>query len=239
MKSAIVVTPTTGSLELVDAARSVLSQDYDNLEYLIVVDGPQFANATWDVLMSADINPDSIHTTVLPFNTGGGGYYGHRIMAATSHLVRHDYVLFLDQDNWIEPNHVSSLVNCCEENNVSWSHSLRNIYSKGMQFICPDNCESLGKWPIAGTFDCHLIDTSTYCFSLQFLKRTGHLWDSRWGADRNFYSSVKSLDPYACSGKYTLNYRLGGNEGSVPKEFFINGNHINSVIFNSKYPWQR
>jgi len=238
MKSAIVITPTTGAPELADAVRSVLAQDYSNLEYLVVVDGPDFSKNTWDTLISAGIEPSQIHTLMLPFNTGGGGFYGHRIMAAASHLVKHDYVLFLDQDNWIEPNHVSSLVSCCEELDLSWSHSLRNVYSKDQSFVCEDNCESLGKWPIAGTFDQHLIDTSTYCFSLQFLKETGHLWDGGWGADRKFYSTVKTLAPYACSGKYTLNYRLGGNDGSATAEFFIRGNSINNVIFNSTFPWR-
>jgi len=242
MKSALVITPTTGAPELADAANSVFTQDYGNLEYLVIVDGLDFAKNTWDTLMAADFTPDDIHTLVLPFNTGGGGFYGHRIMAAASHLVKHDYILFLDQDNWISPNHVSSLVACCEDSKHDWAYSLRNVYSKDKEFICEDNCESLGKWPIASAPGNHLIDTSTYCFSLAFLKATGHLWDHGWGADRRFYSIVKDTmkhTNYDCSGLYSLNYRLGGNEGSVQPSFFEEGNKINTAAYDGNFPWRK
>jgi glycosyltransferase involved in cell wall biosynthesis len=227
MKSALVITPTTGAPELVDAVKSVQEQTYKNVKHLVVVDGDQFASATEETLSSLLSQPIRC---VLPFNTGGGGFYGHRIMAAFPHLVNFDYVLFLDQDNWYDPEHVESLVEECERYKFEWSYSLRKVYDKDKKYICDDNCESLGRWPVwvsTPEKQGHLIDSSSYCFSMNFIRLTGHLWDFGWGADRRYYTIVKDEmrhKNYGCTSKHTLNYRLGGNEGSVQAEFFIEGN---------------
>lgn len=229
MKSALVITPTTGAPELVDAVKSVQNQTYKNVKHLVVVDGEQFAAATEDVLSYFISQPVRC---VLPFNTGGGGFYGHRIMAAFSHLVNYDYILFLDQDNWYDPEHVETLVEECERYKFEWSYSLRKVYDKDRNYLCDDNCESLGRWPVwvsTPEKQGYLIDSSSYCFSMNFIRLTGHLWDFGWGADRRYYTIVKDEmrhKNYGCTGKHTLNYRLGGNEGSVQAEFFTQGNKI-------------
>lgn len=235
MKSAIIITPTTGAPELYDAAFSVATQTYDNLDYLVVTDGPAYA-ANVDAVMEP-FNRDYLHKMTLPFNTGANGFYGHRIFAAVSHLVDHDYVFLLDQDNWFHPSHVESLIAACENNNLDWAYSLRKIYNKDKQYLCDDNCESLGKWPIAGSSD-HLVDTSAYCFSNRFFREVGHLWHAGWRADRKFFKSVKDMpNRFACSGLHTLNYRLGGNSGSVTRKFFDTGNLITMSKHQFPYPW--
>lgn len=236
-KRAIVVIPSTGAPELRAAVTSVLWQTHANTECLVVTDGAKFKTDVSDAL--ADIQSDRLHRLDLPFNTGANGFYGHRIMAAISHLVDHDYVLFLDQDNWYAADHVDSLVTLCSENNLDWAHSLRKITDKDGKFLCCDDCESLGKWPIASSPSHHLIDTSTYCFGLPFLRNVGHLWNYGWGADRRFYALVTNeiSSSYDCTGKYTLNYRLGGNEGSVTEAFFTQGNAISRERYGSVFPW--
>lgn len=244
MKSALVITPTTGAPELADAIKSVKAQTYQNVNHLVVVDGEQFVAATDEVLNSLVSTPVKC---VLPFNTGGGGFYGHRIMAAFSHLVNYDYILFLDQDNWYDPEHVETLVEECEKFKFEWSYSLRKVYDKDKNYICDDNCESLGRWPVwVSTSEKvgHLIDSSSYCFSMNFIRLTGHLWDFGWGADRRYYTLVKDEMKhrnYGCTGKHTLNYRLGGNEGSVQKEFFLEGNKkmLESYVSVENMPWHR
>ena len=232
----LVITPTTGAPELTDAVDSVLAQTFRGVEHLIVTDGSQFVSRTQSII---GIEHSSIYHVSLPFNTGSNGFYGHRIMAAFGHLVPHDYVLFLDQDNWINPDHVETLVNCCEHKKLDWAYSLREIYNKDKEYVCQDNCESLGKWEIATSPGNYLIDTSSYCFSNSFIRAVSHLWDYGWGADRRFYNIVKTLDQfkYDCSGHYSLAYRLGGNEGSVTKEFFLYGNQVNKDRYGSVFPW--
>ena len=111
------------------------------------------------------------------------------------------------------------------------------------QLVCNDNCESLGRWPVwvsTPEQPGYLIDSSSYCFSRNFLIMTGHLWHWGWGGDRRFYSIVRDQighKNYGCTGQYTLNYRLGGNEGSVNKEFFIQGNAHMAQRYPDSFPW--
>lgn len=241
---ALVITPTTGAPELVDAIESVRNQTVKT-DHLLVVDGEKFSTAV-DILLRSKLGSpaygEQLFRCDLPFNTGGGGFYGHRVMAAFSHLVNHDYVLFLDQDNWFEPTHVESLINTIETFKVDWSYSLRKIYDKDKNFICDDNCESLGRWPVWVNDQAYLIDSSSYCFKTPFIRQFGHIWDHGWGADRRFYTIIKDQlkhQNYQTTGKHTLCYRLGGNEGSVQKEFFIEGNSRTQETYKEyeTYPW--
>lgn len=235
---ALVITPTTGAPELVDAIFSVSNQTID-VDHLIVCDGVEFECQT-NHIVNKLCEGTKARACYLPYNTGGGGFYGHRIMAAFSHLINHDYVLFLDQDNWLEPNHVETLVNEIERFNLDWAYSLRRIYDKDKNFICDDNCESLGRWPVWVNNNAYLIDSSSYCFKTEFIRKVGHIWDWGWGADRRFYTALKEQlkhQNYTCTGYHTLCYRLGGNEGSVQKEFFIEGNKVSLMKYNGEFPW--
>lgn len=243
--SALVITPTTGAPELADAINSVLAQTYTDVEHLIVVDGSKFSKNTDDTLERSGIKiGDKVKRIDLPFNTGGNGYYGHRVMAGFSHLFNHDYVLFLDQDNWYEPDHVKSLIDDIKKYNFEWAYSLRKIYDKDRNFMMNDNCESLGRWPAWVADNAFLIDSSSYCFTNNFIRMVGHIWDFGWGADRRFYTIVKDQighNNYGCSNKFTLNYRLGGNDGSVTAEFFNEGNAKMIAKYGSEknLPWQQ
>jgi glycosyltransferase involved in cell wall biosynthesis len=239
--SILVITPTTGSPELADAVESVLGQMGREVEHLLVVDGVQFSSKVDEVLNNAGIiTGGKVKRIDLPFNTGKDGFYGHRIMAVFGHLINHDYVLFLDHDNWFEYDHVESLINIIESKELDWAYSLRQIFDKDKNYITADNCESLGRWPAWVNENAHLIDTSSYCFKTSFYRQVCHLWDYGWGGDRRFYTILKDHikhDNYACTGKYTLNYRLGGNEGSVNREFFDEGNKKMHTKYPGKFPW--
>lgn len=240
--NAVVITPTTGSDELYDALVSVHNQTYNDVEHLIVVDGEQFKENANKVLNKFydKYGHSKVKKIVLPYNTGGNGFYGHRVMAGFSHLVNHDYILFLDQDNFYKEDHVESLVNEIDKYKFEWAYSLRTIVDKEMKHICEDNCESLGRWSAWVDSNAFLIDTSSYCFTRQFIRTYGHIWDHGWGADRRFYTIIKDHikhNNYGCTGKHTLNYRLGGNDGSVQSEFFVEGNKHATARYGDQFPW--
>lgn len=238
MAKAIVITPSTGSPELQDAITSVLDQTVD-VDHLIVCDGNQFREKV-SFIVDKVIEHPRVTACYLPYNTGGNGFYGHRIMAAFSHLINHDYILFLDQDNWYEPDHVKSLIDVIESKGYDWSYSLRKIFNKDKEYLTVDNCESLGRWPVWVNEKAHLIDSSSYCFKTSFIRKYGHTWDHGWGADRRFYTIIKDHlkhDKYGTNGKHTLCYRLGGNPGSVNAEFFTEGNKKFEQDYNGKFPW--
>jgi hypothetical protein len=124
--------------------------------------------------------------------------------------------------------------------NLDWAYSLRKIYDKDKTYICDDNCESLGRWPVWVNDEAFLIDSSSYCFKTEFIRKIGHTWDWGWGADRRFYTIVKDSlkhQNYTSTGKHTLCYRLGGNEGSVTGDFFVEGNKKITEKYKGKLPW--
>ena len=242
-KSVVVITPTIGSPKLADAVESVQRQTYGNLEHLIVVDGYDYEDATNKAFRSAwqrfpDGSLKSARAMILPYNTGANGFYGHRIYAGVPHLINADYVFLLDEDNWYEKDHVASLVEVLDRGN-DFAHSLRQIYNPDTSYVCDDNCEALGQWPIYFTHENpqYLADTSSFAFERKFLEKTCHLWHSGWGGDRRYFYSVKDEAKWDTCRKHTLCYRLDGNPGSVDADFFIKGNAEQLNNYNGELPW--
>lgn len=240
-KSVVVVTPTIGSQKLADAVESVANQTYKNLTHLLVIDGAkEYLEQFNKNLVHQDKDNWNLQFMFLPWNTGktGGDFYGHRIYAGIPHLLNADYVFFLDEDNWYEKDHVASLVEVLDRGN-DFAHSLRQIYNPDTSYVCDDNCEALGQWPIYFTHENpqYLADTSSFAFNRKFLEQTCHLWHSGWGGDRRYFYSVKDGAKWDTSRKHTLCYRLDGNPGSVNADFFIKGNAEQLAHYNGELPW--
>lgn len=242
-KPVTVITPTVGSPKLLDAIESVKNQTY-KCKHLVVVDGPEYHQKLWD--MKSGETKYEVDFVVTPENTGktGGNFYGHRIYAAYPHLINSDYIIFLDEDNWFEPDHVASLIETIEKKNLDFAYSLRKIFSPNKKYLCDDNCESLGKWEIFMSRHSphgkqYLIDTSSFCFKKDFIQRTCHFWHSGWGGDRHYLYNIKEHANYDTNGKHTLCYRLDGNPNSVTEKFFIEGNKTQEAYYAGRYPWVR
>ena len=241
-RSVIVITPTIGSPKLKDAINSVKNQTYSNIEHLLVIDGVEHWKNVMDQLPVTleydDRSSDNIQTMVLPYNTGAKGFYGHRIYAGIPHLLNSEYIFFLDEDNWYDPDHVRSLVEVLDRGN-NFAHSLRKIYNPDKSYVCDDNCEALGKWPIYFSHKDpqYLVDTSSFAFEREFLQQTCHLWHSGWGGDRRYLYSVMQQAKWDTNYKHTLCYRLDGNPGSVDANFFIEGNKRQLEHYNNNLPW--
>ena len=174
----------------------------------------------------------------LPINVGANGFYGHRVYAAFTHLVDTNYVLYLDQDNWLDFDHVRVCIDTIEKNNLHWSYSLRKIYDKQGNYVCNDDCESLGKWQTYHG-NSH-VDTNSYCIKTEVAIKLAQVWHGGWGQDRVFLSAISQyFNNYDCTGKYTVNYKVDGGEGSVNKEFFLNGNKVMSEKYKGEFPWRK
>lgn len=225
MERAIVITPCIGKNidELLQCINSVKKQTIP-VRHLLVVDGYNNYEKVSKIITNKDFS--YVDICVVPYNTGSEGFYGHRIMAAFSHLHDFEFTLFLDEDNWFEPDHVETLIDKIDKNGWKFAHSLRQIYTKEGEYVCVDECESLGL--IESVDGYHLVDTSSYCFKTDFLIKVCHLWHKGWGADRDFFKSMMNISSirgkFGSTNEHTLCYRLGGNEGSVKKEFFLDGN---------------
>jgi glycosyltransferase involved in cell wall biosynthesis len=234
-RSAVVITPTVGSPKLKDAIDSVQSQTYKNIEHLLVVDGQEYEFNAY----SRQTAPH-VKMLQLPYNTGANGFNGQRIYASVPHLINADYVFFLDEDNWYEPDHVKSLIDLIERDKLDWAYSLRKIYTPYKTYITDDNCESLGRWPIYFTHDNpqYLVDTSSFAFKREFIQKTCHLWHSgAWGEDRRYFYAIQERSHWETTGKHTLCYRVDNNPRSVSGNFFIEGNKKQLEHYKGKYPW--
>lgn len=233
-KSVVVVTPSILSSKLIDAIESVSNQTYSNLTHLIVVDGEEHLSKM------PRLGIKNLKFMTLPWNTGktDGDFYGHRIYAGIPHFLNADYIFFLDEDNWYEPDHVASLVEVLDRGN-DFAHSLRKIYNPDKSYVADDNCEALGQWPIFFSHDNpqYLADTSSFAFNRKFLEKTCHIWHSGWGGDRRYFYSVKDVAKWDTCRKHTLCYRLDGNPKSVNADFFIKGNQEQLTHYNGELPW--
>ena len=244
-KTVTVITPTIGQEYLLKAIDSVSKQTYAHTKHLVVIDGSQFVDKVTHLNISEYYL--TLQTTVSPENTGGtgGNFYGHRVYAGYPHLINSDYIAFLDEDNWYEPNHIETLVNTLESKNYDWVYSMRSFYKPDGEFVAPDCCESLGLWPIYFTLDKpqpeYLVDTSSYLFKREFLIQVCQHWHSGWGGDRRFYHIISKLmkhTNYYTTGKHTLCYRL---DKDVEKKyggynFFTDGNAA-VLKHYGEYPW--
>jgi len=242
-RSVCVITPTIGEDSLIDAMHSVRNQTYGNITHLIVADGPEYAARAFNGCVILD-HAKTVFT-IAPFNTGANGYYGHRIYSAYPHLVDHDYICFLDSDNWYEPNHIESLVSKIEERSLDWAYSLRDVYLNKNKFLARDCCESIGKWPIWFSRNTkkpqYLVDTSAYCFKREFLVNVCNYWHYGWGGDRRFLHIITEElggTNYDTTGLHTLNYVLPDMEKAYggDLEFFAKGN-ADVEKFYGGYPW--
>jgi len=244
LKSVVVVTPTVGSPKLSDAIQSVMDQTYKNTQHLLVIDGAEFFDKVTPLIPWFGMNGKVL---TLPFNVGANGFYGHRVYAAIGHLLNCDYVAFLDEDNWYDPDHIETLVKCMDENPESeFVYSYRKVWTPDKTEHMEDNCESLGMWPVWVSDQSQKlmphthVDTSSYLFKRSFLINHGHIWHSGWGADRRFFQiatqqlRVKNYSTF----NHTLNYRLDGNKGSVNLDFFKQGNKKMLEYYDGEYPWK-
>jgi glycosyltransferase involved in cell wall biosynthesis len=239
MKTAAVIIPTTGR-ESVEAAReSIYDQSFKRCDPIIVCDGPK----SHDNLFARD--EDYPVSFDLPYNTGANYWNGHRIYAAIPFLLPHDYIFYLDDDNTYEPDHVASCIDLCESKGLDWCFSFRNIYEKDT-FICRDECESIGKWPVWYNNAFVHVDTSCYCLKRQVACEIAPLWNRPLMIDGKPNVSpdvvianhlVNRYTKFDTTGKFTVNYRLG-SELCPKKEFFLQGNEEIRKQHGGKLPWE-
>jgi len=224
---ALVITPTIGTKHLQQAIDSVKNQTIET-EHWIICDGR--------LDHPFDLHPNGRHI-VWPENIGHSGWNGHRYYAAVPMMTDADYVLFLDEDNWFEPNHVETMINFIKEHDLAWCYSLRNVVDQEGKFIAPDDCESLGRWPSVFSQTSYFVDSNCYCFKRKFLARVSpHFYGNTFYQDRLFYEgAAKELPDFECTGEHTVNYRIR----PALYEAYAKGNKALLDHFKGKLPWHK
>ena len=240
-KKVTVITPTTGSIYLKDNLRSVSEQTYDNVEHLVVIDGPGYIKNAQQVIGGYDGKT----VLCLPENTGANQYNGHRIYGSMSYICNSDYLIFLDEDNYIDSNHIETLVKVAEKHD--WAFSLRRIIDKDNNYICNDDCENLGLWPTCLSEQELFVDVGAYFLPTPIAIQISPLWyrrarhpDDQPEIDRVIMQVLLQYGfTYNTNGEYSLNYRVGNRADSVQANFFLQGNKIMEQKYKGEYPWRK
>jgi glycosyltransferase involved in cell wall biosynthesis len=234
-----IITPTTGSDFLRDVIQSIDKQTYKNIQHLVVIDGIEREEKSKKILDGYDCD-----LVTLPYATGKDQYNGHRIYGAMTYIARGDLICFLDEDNWYEENHIESLVGVINAGN-QWAYSLRKIVSQDGQYICNDDCESLGKWK--SVLDDNFIDVNCFMvprgpalgFSPFWYRRARHPQEQP-EVDRILSPfMMQNLKTFDTNGEYTINYRVASRSDSVQDVFFLKGNEVMKERMNGEYPWRK
>ena len=215
--SVAVVTSTQGRSTITKAIQSVKDQTRKATHY-VFIHGAEYSDKTIPHLADDTV---AVH---LPRANGGGGYGMAPVFALAPFAITEDVICYLDDDNWYEPDHIESVVEMIEKHDLGWAYSLRNIVDNEGNFICEDNCESLGCIP--NSHQQYLVDNSCYAVSTDVARRHSHAWYVPIVSDRSFQSELMRAGLSAgTTGKHSVNYRLSADgTGGMTAEKFINNN---------------
>lgn len=213
-----IATSTIGRPCLKQAIESVVNQTRHARHY-IFVDGPKYKDKAMQVIDDCKLDSDTV-IVHLPNNTGANMYTCSHINAMASYMIAEDMLLFLDDDNWFEKDHVETLVGMVERYNLDWGASLRNIVDNDGNFICADESESLALVP--NRANGYHVDTSCMAVRKEIAQKMAPHWIMQKWMDRTaFKFLVDSKYKGGSTGKFTLNYRLSDDGlGNVTPEIF-------------------
>lgn len=239
-----VVTPTTGAKYLSKCIASVQNQTYKHIQHLVYIDGKKHLDKVADIVKNVDHTNKPLDIIPLPYSTGENRFNGHRIYGSAPFLCKGEFICFLDEDNWFAENHIESLMETIK--GKQWAFSLRKIVDENDEFVCNDDCESLGKYPSILNEQDYFVDVGCFFLSRDVALQTSQIWYRKARepgvpeVDRFLTHVLRSNNlSYECSGKYSLNYRAGNTERSVKKEFFLQGNEVMKQKYNGELPWKK
>jgi len=237
VKLVSIITSTVGRPELARCIESVRRQTYPHVQHIVVVDGPEH-HAKADPILTRYPNLDVFY---LPYATK---QWGAKINAAFPQLAKGDYIMFLDDDNTIEPDHIASLIQTIGDR--AWAYALRNLTMNSM-FVARDYCDALGllhpTWAeFAQRKNIHHLDTGSFFLSRIAALEMGQFWGpknftdpAKWVDlyDRKFMNALLSKYPDPiCSYRHTFNYEI--NIGQL--DFFLKGNRMMRKWYGNKLP---
>jgi glycosyltransferase involved in cell wall biosynthesis len=243
-----VITATTGNPLLLDCLKSVKNQTYKNIQHLVIVDGPERAIPVYAKIEESGVFLSQgegyrIDVLELPYSIGKDRWNGHRIYAAGSYMADGDYVIFLDDDNYLDPDHIDKCLAVIKKGN-QWAYSFRKIVDKDRKFLCYDNCESLGKWASVLHPQDFFIDVNCYFLPRALAVQISPVWFRKFRepgqmeVDRALCHVLRQIAPtYDTTYGYSLNYTVGNTEHSVKSEFFDTGNRDMVDRYNGELPW--
>lgn len=248
-----VVTATTGNPLLEDCLRSVKAQTHKNIQHLVVADGPTRWNLVRDIVGTVNRQTQEGYrgdVIYLPYSIGKDRWNGHRIYGSSTYMADGDFIMYLDDDNSIDPTHVEeclatiNAMNVYSGKNNSWAYTLRKLRDANKKLIGYDNCESLGKWASVLDPNDFFVDVNCYFLPRLLAVQISPLWFRKFRepgqpeVDRVLCHALRQIAPnYECTYKYSVNYTVGNTTNSVQLDFFARGNEEMMRRYNGVLPW--
>ncbi len=249
-----IITPTIGSEHFKKLLQSINEQhglnELFSIEHFIVIDNsPVFQSKTNTILNEvSEKNGIKRYIFNIPFSSGAGNFKGHKIYSSIPQFSNGEYIIFLDDDNFLKEDHIINFVNLIKNKNYDWLYSLRSIVNKENKIICDDNCESLGYLnPVYYNKNSYLIDTNCYFVKNEIIKKICGLWNKKAeyndnDPDRIFGKILMSnFLNYECTKEHTLCYRTHEIKDSiigVSSKLFIEGNKEIHKTYGIETVWQ-
>lgn len=228
--SVAVVTSTRGRKLIKEANDSVKVQTRKARHYVFA-----HGKDCWDAVSASTEGCDA-DVVYLPAANGSNGYGMAPVFAASPFLVDEDVIFYLDDDNWYEPDHIESLVSLIENHDLGWAYSLRQIVDAEGNWICDDNCESLGLHFNATNH--YLVDNSCYAVRNDVAKKHSHAWYVPVVSDRMFMKALcQAKVSCGTTGKHSVNYRLSkdSTKGMTKEKFLGNNEYMRNNM--PDFPW--
>jgi hypothetical protein len=249
MPKVTVITATVGNPLLSKNIYSIFKQTFPYVQHLLVVDGPEHLEKVNGAINSIWGNaPKEIRNRLdvltMPYSIGKDRWNGHRIYAAGAFQAEGEFVIWLDDDNSLEPTHIEDCLKVIEAGN-DWAYSFRNIVDKEHKFLCKDECESLGKWASILSDQDFFIDVNCYFVPTRLAIHLGPAWYRKFRepgkpeVDRVLAHTLMNNNlKFDTTYKHTVNYTVGNTQNSVQPEFFENGNRAYRNRFPDGLPWK-
>ena len=221
-----VVISTIARKNLLRAVRSIFCQNYSGrIQILIGVDFDiGGANSLCKQLMEECPNNISITWLDLGYSTSirhGGvhtSYYGGSLRTALSFLANSEYILYLDDDDWLLEGHIKSMMNIIDDNCWAFSYS---YYADGDTStpLHIDEIESVGV--NVGVYQKNFggfVRPSGLLLNKMKTMHLLHLWsialtEDGDGEDRNIFNYLKSM-AHACSKRATVCVSIDPQDGN-------------------------
>jgi hypothetical protein len=225
------------------AIRSVFAQDLNaRIHLLIGVDKRVGSRSLLDRVLSSC--PPNIEVTLFDpgYSTSArhGGvhsnYFGGALRTILTFAANSPYVAYLDDDDWYEPRHLSSLLNAIRGH--QWAFSLRSFVNPhNIETMCVDTIENVGPYRGVyaswGGFACpsSLMIDKLACAAIL------HLWSEAGtprgdAEDRVFFSALcRHTNSYGETGLATVNCVIKPEDSN---------HHIREkIILEAGYPIER
>jgi glycosyltransferase involved in cell wall biosynthesis len=244
MPALTLITPTIGHRHLARCLRSAQSQAFPDFEHVLVIDGEEHLGKVEPVLAEMDLSRVPVRVLRLPYPTGKDRYICHRIYGSVPWLCNTKWVSFLDEDNWFDDDHLSTLMNSVTSASAAWGFSLRKIVDTEGKLVALDECESLGNlhcvFQVNGVYH---VDTNCYLIDRQLAIKYCAIWNRRFreqvSPDIELCNTLlRNEPPPASNRRHTVNYTAGSTESSVGAQQFLVGNRIMHERYPNGLPWK-